>query len=443
MCSYCSIARRMVKANKRHWVWGGLGGLALLLSAYLGCAGSGTKPSLDTRDPQHPLTFEKSEKSAEIKKLWTQRVQGAMTDLSVARGGSAIVVATTPDPDVVLPSNRPLLYRFNAKGKVSWQKEIKTRARSIAISQDGSMVIAVTYNEEMNAFASSGKHLWKAQAMCQPNILSKSKKILCYHDDDAEPQIAFDIYDWKGKKTFSFPITKDILALKVSRDERNIALALTQGEVLLVGPDFKTVWDKKVEGEILDLAVSSGEDPRVAVVYDQDLKSPEKGQRLAVFDANGVLRGQAEIEKHLEKIDIAPLGGAVILYGNNPTGQKLAFYALPEKFPVSSDDEIKLEQTWHRGDPRPADFSSQLVVTSRFIVLGYEDNSSGVRHSHLLGFEHNGKLKWNLPLVTEEGAYLYAHGLTEDGGLLVAGTDDGFLSAFKVSEGAQAPAHAK
>src|SRR4051812_43622738 len=76
--------------------------LATLL-ALSGCASapSGSAAGVPASAPllERPMDFSVSSSPVEIKRLWTQQVPGLMTDLSVSRDGSAILVATVPNPE--------------------------------------------------------------------------------------------------------------------------------------------------------------------------------------------------------------------------------------------------------------------------------------------------------------------------------------------------------
>jgi hypothetical protein len=183
-----------------------------------------------------------------------------------------------------------------------------------------------------------------------------------------------------------------------------------------VGAEFTTVWQSKVKGEILDLAVADGAEPSVAVLSSD--------QKLSLLGAHGKVLSQGLTESHSEQVELTPDGRAILTYGNSNTGQGMALY---EGAPA-------LERKWRRGDARFADFSSSIIVAGRQVLMGFEDVAESTRHSHLLGFDFGGDLKTNIPLITEEGAYLYAQGLAEDAAILVVGTDDGSLAAYRLAE---------
>ncbi|MBI4925707.1 MAG: hypothetical protein HY843_07265, partial [Bdellovibrio sp.] len=248
--------------------------------------------------------------------------------------------------------------------------------------------------------------------------LSQQKKIICYHDEDAGPNVAFDLLDFNGKKLKFFPIKKDILNLKISNDEKQIAFSLTHGEVYLLKSDGNEKWHKKINGEILDLDVSSGDHPKVAVLF-----LTAKGQKLIVFDENGKTQAEGIPPAHMEQIEIAPLNMHLVLYGNNSQGQNLLLFEGQKK---------TLKAKWHISGAKYVDFTPSVQVTKDFILMSYED--SDTKHNHVLLFDFEGKLLADIALQTEEGAYLYSHSFAEERAYLYIATDDSTLSAFKISK---------
>jgi outer membrane protein assembly factor BamB len=355
-----------------------------------------------------------------VRKLWTQQVPGLMTDLSVARDGSAILIATIPNPEggAGPQETARALTRFDRKGRKVWRIELKGVLKSMALTDDGDIALVSTYDGELLAIDARGKTIWKAEGMCKP--VPFKKRFLCYHDDDAEPGVAFDVYGADGRKLLYYPITRDVLALKVSDDQRNVALALDGGQLVLFGPDFQSLWQRKIEGEILDLAVTDGAQPRIAALYNTSPASDRASQAVAVFDKQGKLLGDTVSAVRASQIEAVPGSIGFATYGNGKQGQSVAYYEITEK--------------WRRSYPRAADYTSSLLTASGLVILGFEETTPSARLSHLIAFDPEGALKWNLPLVTQEGAYLYAQGFAPRTSLLAVGTDDGFLSAFQLSD---------
>jgi hypothetical protein len=367
--------------------------------------------------------FDAATRPGEVQKLWSRKLSGLLTDLSVSRDGSRLLVSTIPDPDRDGGQRGNAVALWNNAGKKVWELPVESQTRAQALSGDGRLAVISNYREEVIGIGAEGQVLWKADGTCRPFVLDEPKRVLCYHDDDADPKVAFDVFDWKGKKLLSYPIANDVLALKLAEDARFFAVALTHGQVILFGAaDFRSDWQRHVPGEILDVAVSSGPAPQVAVLYH----TAKQGQLVALFDRDGKLRGQGRPEAHVEQVEIAPSGNGVLVYGNGPKGQHLALLA--------RDAKGKLAEAWHRADPRYADYSSSLIATQELTIIGFESVKPTERQSHLVAFDYDGKMKWNIPLVTEEGAYLYAQSYSPESSFLGVGTDDSVLSAYAVGK---------
>jgi outer membrane protein assembly factor BamB len=390
---------------------------AIVVAAIGGCAGG----CAGKRAIEHPLAFELSDQPQSVKRLWQRKMPGFITDLSAAKDGRSLLVATIPDYDSDQSPKQYSVAQLSAEdGKTRWSLPVQSQVKSLDLAEDGSLGVIAHYNGELQGVSADGKQAWVTEVTCRPFLLSSLKKVVCYHDDDAEPRVAFDVLDWSGKKLLSHRITQDVLALKISRDERNLAIGLTQGSVVFFRTDtFKPAWTRKVDGEILDVAVSSGPEPIIAVLHH----SVKKGQKLSWIDFKGRIRGEGVPVAHVEQVEASPDGDAVLVYGNGPRGQSIALFQ-------ADDDSLK--EKWSRGDSRYADYSSSMIVAGGLAIIGFEDLAAKGRHSHLLGFDFAGKLKWNLPLVTEEGAYLYAQSYAPDRSFLAVGTDDANLSGYQI-----------
>ncbi len=375
-----------------------------------GCSGK--------RTVSKPLSFESSAQPAEVVKLWTKKLPGPITDLNLSKNGNAILIATIPDADADASdksSNRYMLTRFDGQGKQVWNLPLKSQIKSQAISDDGDLIVAVNYSNEVTALDKNGKSLWTVEGSCKPIILSQVSKVICHHDDDTRPEVAFEVYDFKGKRLHSFPVTQDVLALKVSSDEKSIALGLTGGRVVLLSDQFKKLKDVKVKGEILDLAVTW--DRKIAVLHN----SIRDGQRITLIDSNGKVKGNVTPSAHVEQLEISPSEALrVYAYGNSPKGQHVLMF--------EGDD---LKPRWQKSEGRYADYSSSILATEHMLFVGFEDVEPDTRHSHLVAFDSEGKMRANVLLETEEGAYLYSYSFSPAQAIMAVGTDDSTLTVYQ------------
>lgn len=393
--------------------------VGFLILLWGGCTGHRAHESV--------LPFETSKQPSEVKELWKRQMPGLITDLNLAHETNSMLVSVIPDYDKGRGRNRQVML-WSSKGKVLWKSRARWPVRSQSIAADGSLAVLGKYDATLQAINQSGRTVWTAKGMCRPYVLVKRKSVLCYHDDDAEPQVAFDVFNWDGKKVGGWTIPEaarkrgeaDILAFSVSRDEQNVVIGLTDGDVVLFGKDFNPVWKSSVSGEIADISVSSGPAPRIAVLYTKG-----SSQRLAVLDERGKLVETGRPESYVRQIEAAPSGDAFSVYGNGPKGQYLALYGTKE-----------MKLLWQRSDSRYADYASSMILRDDMVIIGFEDAaeqpSTSLRRSHLLGFDFEGKLQWNIPLYTRDGAYIYAQTYSSDHGFVGLGTDDGVLRAYRV-----------
>lgn len=394
--------------------------------------GSSQKPALRLEAPERPFG---------LKLLGSRRMPGLVADLHVSANGKNWVAAWIPDDRQ--PGNpRYGLASYETSGKLRWKKPLKSQVRTLGTSRDGDLTVYGNYDEELIALNGTGKPLWKAHVICKPIVLSRAKQVICYHDDDAEPQVAFDVFDWSGKKLSSYPVRSDILALKVSPDERWIALALNGGEAVVLNERFEVVWKAKLPGEILDLTVAStrtaeGElQPRAAALLRASSKQSPSGQSLQILGPKGTVELRQDLPAgSSEQVELTPDADRVLTYGNGTRGQRLTMFRIQKD---------RLEEGWARGDDRSSEYSASLIVSPAFAATIFENfearadsgsRGASKRNVAVMGFDWEGKQLWNLPLQTEEGGYLYTQSLSAEGGILLLGTDDAVLRIYQLAAG--------
>jgi WD40 repeat protein len=388
-----------------------------VLFGTLGCGGCSS--SSKTTD----FPFERSSQSMTFSSLWEEEFPGPITDLALAKKTGDLVVASIPDIDA---GGKHLLTLLNRDGEKVFQFPSPFPVKALDISEDGSRVVVSNYDGKLIFYDRAGTPLWTVEGGCKPTILNSTKKILCYHDDDTKPSFAYDAFNFEGKRIGRFPIKTDILALKVSDDERWFAIGLAGGRALVFGNpstgDFQAEKEWGVSGEILDLSISNGDSPTLAVI-SLDLK---KGQALSVFEAKKKEIATMRLSYHVEQVEVFPTGKLVAVYGNSPRGQYVA---------VHSGYDGTLQ--WQKIEPRYADYSLAIRVGEDRILSGFEQVSpskSGPksRMSKLVALDLDGKIRADLPLKTAEGAYLYSFAYSPDRSLLGVGTDDKRVQLFEL-----------
>lgn len=391
--------------------------LTMVLSV-LGCDGCSSSPA------RRELPFERSTQVMEFDSLWEETFSGPVTDIALAKKSGDVAVATIPDPDV---GGKHLLTLISKKGKKRFQIQSPFPVKSLDIVEDGSLIVVSNYEGKLLAFDSDGKVVWDAEGGCKPMIINRSKRIVCYHDDDTKPSFAFDLFDFSGKRLARFPIKSDVLSIKASDDERWLGVALAGGRALVFDTTFsmeqlRPEKEQKVGGEILDLSLSNGDEPRLAVI-SLDVK---RGQTLSVFDAKKSLIAALPLSYHVEQAEIFPAGKLITVYGNSPRGQYIA---------VHSAQDATLQ--WQKVESRYADYSLAVQVGEDRIIAGFEqigEGSSNVksRSSRLVVLDLDGKMRAELPLKTAEGAYIYSFAYAQERSWLAVGTDDKRLQLFEL-----------
>jgi hypothetical protein len=169
---------------------------AFVTAAAIGCSSAGKKSA---PVPEHVLPFEKLARAFAVEELWKKQMPGLITDLTTSGDGKNVLVATAPNREAVPGgSGRYELILMRDDGKTAWRRPLNSPVKAQAISRDGSLIVISTYDDQIVGIDSKGATRWSVDGMCRPHVLEKSGKVICYHDDDAEPGIAFRVIDKGG-----------------------------------------------------------------------------------------------------------------------------------------------------------------------------------------------------------------------------------------------------
>lgn len=301
---------------------------------------------------------------------------------------------------------------------------MKNPTRALSIASDGSLMVLSNYNDEIRGYDVRGKKLWTASGTCEPYALSGPRMILCYHDDDAQPGIAFDAYSWSGKKLFSRPASADIVAFKISADEKRVAIGLVGGKAILYGgKDFHEIARASVPGEIADVApasVGSGDRSGMVVLYHTP--TPSSGY-MAWVRPNGSILNAVELRVPADQVAIAPDASTAYVCGNAEEGQ----YLLGLVPGVSTP-------SWLRSAPQGAHYDQRMIALSgkNGVVTSFFDGSAFV--SHITAYRPEGKLAWAIPIEhpANESSYLYQVAVGEPGKAIATAIDDGEIAVYRI-----------
>lgn len=413
-----------------HWAYRSVGFLTLIFLILLGAGCTSA-----SKYEEHSIDFSASPQQSASKKLWTKRVPGLLTDLNLSRDGSTALVAVVPDRDSVESSaNRSQYFAvwYSSVGKLLAQNPMPAQIKSQSIAEDGSLSIIATYDDQIRAFDKKGKKLWEVEGFCRPIIFSQQKRWVCFHDDDAQPEVAFEVFDFAGHKLSESPIHDDALMLKASSDEKSIILAMTHGKIVIFDSQFKPILKKNVSGEVTDISISNSvasSASTYAILYNQ-VKGKKVNQRLLIGrtgsgSGSGLKTGDFDLKipERLTQIELALDGSALFGYSNSPRGQSLV--------------RVDLARVgWKRDARITSEYTSQIAVSQDSVWMGFEDSlsSAQVPHSHVLGFDFSGGLKSTIDVPSEEGALLYTFSASPRAGTMAIGSDDGRLSLFKIRQ---------
>lgn len=359
-------------------------------------------------------------RSAPVLKLWQKKLRGYVSDVAVAGNGQAILVATLPNYDDSSGARHSYLVSYDRRGRRRWRRRMTSGVKSLALSEDGTFGVVTTHDDRIRAFNSSGKNVWTVEGSCKPILLSHSRRIVCYHDEDAEPRVAFDLYSEDGLKLGSAPAEADIMALSVSEDEREIAVGLARGEVVIYSDRLKILWRARLRGEIVAIGFSRSAEPRLALLYSRD-GSP----RLAVLDSHGGAIADRALGFRGDRVDFLQRDPSrVLVYGNGDQGQTLALFEIAS---------ASFRRKWKVGEPVAGYYTQNLYGDAPGgALVGFEGERQGRRTGEIRAYGVDGRLRWVVPLPTSESAWLYTESFAPRSGVLAAASDDGTLGLYQI-----------
>lgn len=368
------------------------------------------------------------------KKLWSKTLTSYISDLNLSADGKTLLVSTLPDRENNRGPQHPQISMLDQYGKTLWTFPLKTATRTQAISRDGKLAIVSSYDDEMLALNHEGKVLWKKPGMCKPFFLNN--KILCFHDEDNQTRSAFELLDTKGQMLGppkTLPPGTETLSMKVSHDENHFVVRLTQGLLQLYRSDGFFLWQKTVEGEIIDLGISSGPKPQVAVLYGSSLKQIAKSRNhlatpspihLTLYNFEGLRLLDTIVQTRMEQLEFSPDASGLLLYGNGNEGQYLVFYDAPT-------GGVPTEK-WNQLSEQDMDYSSFMQSGATLLAMAFNDRGAKDRHSHAFIFNYSGELLWNILLNSPEKAFLYIYDFNEANLRLATAMDDGTIQFFQL-----------
>jgi hypothetical protein len=373
--------------------------------------------------------------------LWSHGMLGGVSSLKVSEDGSSVWVATSPDSDVPQSVKYPTLSAYDSKGVLKWSERAKYPIKDLDLSADGTLAVAATYGGDLIGMDSDGRTLWTTHGVCRPIIINSNKNIICYHDDDAEPEIAFELFDRNGKKLAFYPVSgkDDILILKLSQDQKNIVLGFASGQVAylkilpetvgqfssqpLLQPLFQEVWRANLKTDaLIDLAISSHEvEPKVAVLW-RDQSGAGGKEKVSILGAEGKVVATHALSFPAHQIEVSRDGEAIFSYGNSVKGQILAR--------LSSQN---LNEAWRKTNAVFADFPSSLFIeengSRKKVWIGTSVDLDAQGGARLMSYDFSGAQVDRLTPRAALWSSIFAYQILSNG-TAVVGTDDGRLGVY-------------
>jgi hypothetical protein len=347
-------------------------------------------------------------------------------------------VTTHPDGDIPGSAKHSLLSLLSTQGRLIWEQPARFPIKDFAISARAELIVLATYDDQLIGVDSRGRRIWTATGSCKPFVIEETKRVLCYHDDDSESQVAFDVLNWEGQKVGSFPIQGDIVAFKLSEDQKMLVIGLTGGEIVAFGPDLQPLWRKKLDGEVIDLGVSNlisavSENPTPLVSPLPKISSDRfkvaalvrvdrRAQKIEFFSESGQSLGDLTPSFSAEQLEISKSGDLAFYYGNNASGQWIGG--------AHVQDSAEL---WRQGEPLYSRYSGSINLSLGLVWTGVERTVEEPvrRESRVVVFDEMGKKVWDLGLPKDDTSYIFSHRITMVPNWFVVGTDDARLSVYK------------
>lgn len=353
------------------------------------------------------------------KPTWSQELPGLITEVQMAPNGD-VVLSTRPENGRGVHA----IFRYAKTGKLRWKARFKNLVRMLTLSLDGERVLYNAYQDELGVLDARGKPLWKRQALCRPYALPENR-VLCYQDDDDQPGLAFTVWSADGEKIGTKEAKADAVVIAFPPEHAQVALGYAGGKIELLDTVSRvTLWEKTVEGEVVDLSLSENSE-RLAVLYT-DLK---KQKKLTVFNREGKSLGDFSFNFAAEQLVFAP--GARVLLAADPGGASPRFQAL--------NVEAQPTSLWERESRRPAEYSvgARTYALGWLAYLGVEGLPGKLtREAEVAALNASpaGEAQWRARIPVPAGGYLYAFDghATATGGYLAIATDLGRIVWFKV-----------
>lgn len=247
--------------------------LLLMILSALACSSSQKRTELGPEEP--PESSVRVDVPA-ARLIRHERLRAVVTDLAVAEKEGSIVLASRPDSDIPQSDSVARIQKFSRDGRRLWQIPTGGSVRNLAISDDGRWVVISGYDESIRVHdGRTGKLSLESSGQCRPYLISEISQLVCFHDDDADAQVAFHLVDLKaaqkkrGRSVVSAVPNVGPSAMRVlpaGRDVLSAVLGPTHFVMSLEGGELwvfprKRIWQNprviKASGEVRTFSVGS------------------------------------------------------------------------------------------------------------------------------------------------------------------------------------------
>lgn len=350
-----------------------------------------------------------------VKPLWSKQLGGGVTDLVVSNQNNGILVSN------LLPeAEGSQLTLFSPKGETIWSRRVQSRIKSMDLGMRAELAVVSSVDGVVTAFDHFGRELWSYLKSCRPMVLREEGKVLCHFADTHDPGVAFDLITRSGKKESTFEVEGYLEKIEFSADRSVIALALSEGSVVVLDSKLQVLGQTSTRGRVLDLGVHTN--TRTVVGYLVNIRSHETRQREVVLMSgftSTARRLQFEVDTFANELAFSKNGQSVLLYGNSQRGQYLGAWSMSG-------------EKWKVSHPHFSDFSSPLGMLGNRVIVGFSrpDAKEGNPQNSLRSFDNGGQMRWEIPIGTTSGAYLFANGESHANSILVLATDDHRLDVY-------------
>ncbi len=368
-------------------------------------------------------------------KSWEKSLNAQLTGLTFSRNGKRILVSTTQEQNSVRNLHSKIQF-LNEDGKSLWSHFLQLPVKSLALSEDSHWISISTYEDSLEFFNQSGKKIWEKPGLGKPFILSDDQKVLFFNDDDADPQTAFVLYDFKGKKAKEVMVSSnhflEPLEIFLSENKKQVSVSMPQGLLSIYDLEGTLLTQKQIQGEILAALLDSSESLTLqrstenhqgASLWVYILSygfEKTKQQNISAFKFENNIWSQGWTQNLKFSFETMKMGKNVLyLYGNSHQGQVIAAY-----------DIHTGKEKWLHSYPNAALYSSNLVTyQNKEKVMALLETGDSTGQVHAIGLDEHGKAQWDLSLEAPDGVYAYS--ISEDGNTLVIGTGEPGSSILK------------